>query len=1081
MHAPAPLAATPAFYQRRKKRSPELLGQILLRHGAVDAGLLRRALRLQEERGGQLGRILVASGGCSEAALAHALLEQVQLRAARGHVDASLAARETPALAGLHVEARPLATVAALVATDVAALLVGCAVGWTAELLRTDTVGVAGLPLLAGAILVSLAVFAVLGQYAPAAPSPPDAIRNASASVTLAFVCVGAVTLLHGGRHAWSLPLVVVSWASALLLVPLARGMVRRACAKRAWWGHPVVVLGAGKAARRVVRALRANPACGLKPVVMLDDDPAKHGTLRASLRDDAVEVRSVKQPAAELVTPSLRAMSRDLVSESTRNLAAAAIADGALLGDEGSAVHAIPPPGQARARGMFAEVEGIPVVGDLALAPVLAERLRISYAIVAMPGVASDKLLAAHRACRRCLLAPPRHPGPLRLRRAWASRRATSAASSASRSGSSCSSPGRASRSARWTSRSPSLGGVFVLPIVAALALLIRLDSRGPALYPQDRLGRDGRRFRALKFRTMHGDGEERLRAVLDADPRCAAEYAEFHKLSDDPRVTRVGRILRKYSLDELPQLWNVLTGDMSLVGPRPYLEREIPQMNRREQIILRAPAGDDWPLAGGRPQRDGLRDARPDRRALRPQLVAVARRVRARAHDRRRRAGDGLVVARLSPGMLVAGSYVAERWIGQGASGEVWAASHTFTRERVALKVLAAEAAGDDETVERFRREAMFLARAAGEHVARIVDFVHDPTAGMVLVMELVEGEPLGRVLERRTLSVEEAIGLGVDLLAGVEALHAARVIHRDLKPGNVLMRERPDGTTTPVLCDFGLSRLSRGRDASADPSLTELTKGDVAMGTLTYMAPEQVLNAKQATEQSDLYAVAAILHRAVSGSHPFAEEASARQVARAKVMRESPPFDTGRSDPIARGFERVVTRGLRRRPAERYADAAEMRLDLLRLAELARAAEHEEVTQRAPTHVPPEIAPSLRARTPARRSRVATAVGVALVFAAGVATGKLWPSREPASPPVVVAISAPAPQPTPAPPPLEPAATTTAEVGESHIPSPPPTAPPPTPSASIAAPPPRIPAAVAQAVAPPSAAPGDDDNPY
>jgi lipopolysaccharide/colanic/teichoic acid biosynthesis glycosyltransferase len=136
-------------------------------------------------------------------------------------------------------------------------------------------------------------------------------------------------------------------------------------------------------------------------------------------------------------------------------------------------------------------------------------------------------------------------------------------------------------------------LGGACILPLIALLALLIRLDSRGPAFYPQDRLGRDGRRFRALKFRTMHGDGEARLQAVIDTDPRLAAEYREFHKLTHDPRVTRVGRVLRKYSLDELPQLWNVLVGQMSLVGPRPYLEREVPQMDRREAIILRALPG--------------------------------------------------------------------------------------------------------------------------------------------------------------------------------------------------------------------------------------------------------------------------------------------------------------------------------------------------------------------------------------------------------------------------------------------------------------------------------------------------------
>jgi len=133
----------------------------------------------------------------------------------------------------------------------------------------------------------------------------------------------------------------------------------------------------------------------------------------------------------------------------------------------------------------------------------------------------------------------------------------------------------------------------ILILPILVTLALWVRFGSPGPVFYPQKRLGSDGVRFSALKFRTMYTDADRRLKELLARNPKLRAEYEEFHKLTNDPRVTKVGRFLRKYSLDELPQLWNVLVGEMSLVGPRPYLESEIPDMDQKESIILRVKPG--------------------------------------------------------------------------------------------------------------------------------------------------------------------------------------------------------------------------------------------------------------------------------------------------------------------------------------------------------------------------------------------------------------------------------------------------------------------------------------------------------
>ena len=113
------------------------------------------------------------------------------------------------------------------------------------------------------------------------------------------------------------------------------------------------------------------------------------------------------------------------------------------------------------------------------------------------------------------------------------------------------------------------------VLPLVLVLALVILIDGSNP-FYAQERVGRGGRRYRMWKLRSMVVDADKRLHGHLDANPEARAEWDETQKLRHDPRVTRFGRLLRKSSLDELPQLWNVLIGHMCLVGPRPMLPEQ-------------------------------------------------------------------------------------------------------------------------------------------------------------------------------------------------------------------------------------------------------------------------------------------------------------------------------------------------------------------------------------------------------------------------------------------------------------------------------------------------------------------------
>lgn len=136
-------------------------------------------------------------------------------------------------------------------------------------------------------------------------------------------------------------------------------------------------------------------------------------------------------------------------------------------------------------------------------------------------------------------------------------------------------------------------LAAPFVALVFLVLGALIALESRGGIFYGQTRIGKDGRKFKAYKFRTMIKDADKLLQSYLEKDPALKAEWEASHKLKDDPRVTRVGSVLRKFSLDELPQLWNILKGDMSLVGPRPIVDAEIEKYDKSFELYKQVRPG--------------------------------------------------------------------------------------------------------------------------------------------------------------------------------------------------------------------------------------------------------------------------------------------------------------------------------------------------------------------------------------------------------------------------------------------------------------------------------------------------------
>jgi exopolysaccharide production protein ExoY len=139
------------------------------------------------------------------------------------------------------------------------------------------------------------------------------------------------------------------------------------------------------------------------------------------------------------------------------------------------------------------------------------------------------------------------------------------------------------------------------LVPVVMALWLIVRRDG-GSGFFGHERVGRDGKTFRCWKMRSMEVDAEAKLASFLATNPEAAAEWARDHKLDADPRVTKIGRFLRRSSLDELPQIWNVLRGEMSFVGPRPVVADELARYGASKWVYLQGRPGITglWQVSG-------------------------------------------------------------------------------------------------------------------------------------------------------------------------------------------------------------------------------------------------------------------------------------------------------------------------------------------------------------------------------------------------------------------------------------------------------------------------------------------------
>lgn len=243
----------------------------------------------------------------------------------------------------------------------------------------------------------------------------------------------------------------------------------------------------------------------------------------------------------------------------------------------------------------------GIPVLGPISIAPLLAQKREVHYAIVAMPGVQRNRLLKILERYGNTFPHLLMIPDLFGFASLWVCSRDIGGVLGLEIR-QQLLLPGPRLAKACLDLGLTLVIGILVLPLLVAIALLVMVDSPGPVFYRQYRLGQGGRPFKAWKFRSMVIDADRVLQESLDRHPELRESWERDHKLKYDPRVTRVGRFLRRTSLDELPQLWNVLRGEMSLVGPRPIVDEEIYRYADKFELYTRVMPGITglWQVSG-------------------------------------------------------------------------------------------------------------------------------------------------------------------------------------------------------------------------------------------------------------------------------------------------------------------------------------------------------------------------------------------------------------------------------------------------------------------------------------------------
>lgn len=258
-----------------------------------------------------------------------------------------------------------------------------------------------------------------------------------------------------------------------------------------------------------------------------------------------------------------------------------------------------------------------------------------------------------------------------------------------------------------------------------------------------------------------------------------------------------------------------------------------------------------------------------------------------------------------------IIAGRYRLDEHHAHGGMADVWKATDLSLNRTVAVKLLKPHLATEGAVAERFRREALVAAGLNDPHVVTVHDAVQD-NGRQAVIMEFVDGKSLRETLDKKgTLSLKLTVHIGIAVCAALDAAHRAGIIHRDVKPGNILLTE--NGRV--MLTDFGIAKaLSGGQD---------LTNENIMMGTAKYLSPEQVLG-DELGPAADVYSLGLVLYECLAGKVPFVG-ASDTETALARLKKDPTPLQTMKPD-LDPAVLRVIHRMLERESERRYATGAE-----------------------------------------------------------------------------------------------------------------------------------------------------------